>query len=98
MFIWRLFLDKLPLKENLRKRNILVDDDDFLCPVYHEDVESINHVIFNCGMAHSVWKTSYNWINLQIVLPQSPVNHFCPHSLGLPNKTKEGFGMLCGVL
>nr|GFA23464.1 RNA-directed DNA polymerase, eukaryota, reverse transcriptase zinc-binding domain protein [Tanacetum cinerariifolium] len=49
VFLWRLSLNKLPLRFNLDKRG--VDVDSILCPNCSSDVETIIHILFNCEMA-----------------------------------------------
>ncbi|KAL5168178.1 hypothetical protein HKD37_11G030392 [Glycine soja] len=83
MFLWGLFIDRLLSKENLWKRNIIVDEND-------PELESSKHGIFKCGFAHRVWKECYNWIQVQSALPICPVSHFYQHSLSLNSMSKRG--------
>ena len=42
VFMWRAMLNKLPTRVNLDRKGIEVDS--LLCPICHEDVETVNHI------------------------------------------------------
>lgn len=48
VFIWRLFLDRLPFKINLSKRGL--DIPGILCPICFIGVDSITHLLFQCSV------------------------------------------------
>ncbi|GJT75675.1 putative RNA-directed DNA polymerase, eukaryota, reverse transcriptase zinc-binding domain protein [Tanacetum coccineum] len=52
IFIWRLRLDRLPTRLNLSKRGLEIDS--ILCPICNANVESNDHIFFNCEVASSV--------------------------------------------
>ncbi|GJV68532.1 RNA-directed DNA polymerase, eukaryota, reverse transcriptase zinc-binding domain protein [Tanacetum coccineum] len=49
VFLWRMFLDRLPTRPNLAKRGVNIPS--FLCPNCGTDIESRNHLFFGCSMA-----------------------------------------------
>nr|GEV29767.1 hypothetical protein [Tanacetum cinerariifolium] len=49
VFLWRAMLNKLPTRVNLDRRGI--DVDSLLCLVFHEDVETVNHLFFSYEVA-----------------------------------------------
>ncbi|GJV35623.1 RNA-directed DNA polymerase, eukaryota [Tanacetum coccineum] len=53
IFLWRLSLNKLPSRVNLDRKGI--DVDSLLCLIFHEDVETVNHIFFSCEMAKDLW-------------------------------------------
>nr|GEV12839.1 putative RNA-directed DNA polymerase, eukaryota, reverse transcriptase zinc-binding domain protein [Tanacetum cinerariifolium] len=53
VFLWRAMLNKLPTRVNLDHRGI--DVDSLLCPIFHEDVETVNHLFFSCEVAKDLW-------------------------------------------
>ncbi|GJX36970.1 gypsy type transposase [Tanacetum coccineum] len=57
-------LNRLPSRVNLDKRNIEVDS--LLCPSCLEDVETINHTFFNCGLAKDLWALLAKWWELDV--------------------------------
>nr|GEX09326.1 hypothetical protein [Tanacetum cinerariifolium] len=64
VFIWRLTLNKLPSRLNLHSTGINVSS--ILCPICHVDVESVNHIFFNCDMAKALWDLLAKWLDLDI--------------------------------
>lgn len=69
IFIWRLRLDRLPTRLNLSKRGLEIDS--IMCPICNANVESNDHVFFNCEVASSVWCLIRSWCNLSCPLPSS---------------------------
>ncbi|GJS36875.1 putative RNA-directed DNA polymerase, eukaryota, reverse transcriptase zinc-binding domain protein [Tanacetum coccineum] len=53
IFIWRLILDRLPHKLNLSFRGI--DIQGIFCPSCNGNVESSNHIFFECNIAKGIW-------------------------------------------
>jgi len=45
-FTWRVFLDRIATKENLRKRRVMLES--YLCPMCGSMEESTNHPFFTC--------------------------------------------------
>nr|GEV27413.1 RNA-directed DNA polymerase, eukaryota [Tanacetum cinerariifolium] len=66
VFIWRLTLNKLPSKLNLHRR--CIDVSSGLCPICQDDVESVNHIFFNCDMAKALWDLLAKWWDLDILV------------------------------
>ncbi|GJV69144.1 RNA-directed DNA polymerase, eukaryota, reverse transcriptase zinc-binding domain protein [Tanacetum coccineum] len=64
IFLWRLGLNKLPSKINLQRKGI--DVGSVLCPICQDDVESVNHLFFNCDMAKHLWDLLAKWWDLDI--------------------------------
>ncbi|GKA69480.1 RNA-directed DNA polymerase, eukaryota, reverse transcriptase zinc-binding domain protein [Tanacetum coccineum] len=64
IFLWRLGLNKLPSKINLQRKGI--DVGSVLCPICQDDVESVNHLFFNCDMAKHLWNLLAKWWDLDI--------------------------------
>lgn len=57
--IWRVGLDSLPTKENLRKRRLLNDD---ICPYCNLDKESSLHALWSCPALNSIWEMQFGWL------------------------------------
>nr|GEV01413.1 RNA-directed DNA polymerase, eukaryota, reverse transcriptase zinc-binding domain protein [Tanacetum cinerariifolium] len=64
VFLWRLYLNKLPSRVNLNKKGIKVDST--LCPTCGLDVETLNHIFFNCEMAKDLWLLLAKWWDLDV--------------------------------
>nr|GEV43132.1 hypothetical protein [Tanacetum cinerariifolium] len=66
VFVWRLMLNRLPSRVNLDRRNIEVDS--LLCSSCLEDIETINHTFFNCGLAKDLWALLAKWWELDVLV------------------------------
>lgn len=52
IFWWRVCKNGLATKENLFRRRCAPSD---ICPICNSEVESIEHLLFFCSWAHTVW-------------------------------------------
>ncbi|XP_071700379.1 uncharacterized protein [Rutidosis leptorrhynchoides] len=59
IFIWRSTKKRLPVRFELDKRGI--DLDSLLCPMCGDDVETFDHIIYNCNHAKEIWDGVYRW-------------------------------------
>lgn len=50
-FVWRISLNKLPTKENLRKQGVVLNELGYQCSFCQDQEESVNHVLFTCRFA-----------------------------------------------
>ena len=64
VFMWRAMLNKLPTRVNLDRKGIEVDS--LLCPICHEDVETVNHIFFTCDLAKDLWALLAKWWELDV--------------------------------
>ncbi|PWA34445.1 hypothetical protein CTI12_AA619030 [Artemisia annua] len=53
IFIWRVLRDRLPTRWNLSRKGI--DLDTISCPICDSGVESIEHILWFCSLATSIW-------------------------------------------
>ncbi|KAK2449803.1 hypothetical protein QL285_008959 [Trifolium repens] len=67
---WQLLLNKIPTRENLRRRNVLTSDESkcVFCDLY---VESANHLFLHCGYSAEVWYALTRWLGVVLALPPS---------------------------
>lgn len=59
IFMWRLFLNRLPIRLNLSSRGLEVES--IACPVCNISVESDVHSFFTCDTASAVWRLVRAW-------------------------------------
>ncbi|GJY92865.1 RNA-directed DNA polymerase, eukaryota [Tanacetum coccineum] len=59
IFMWQMFLDRLPNRLNLSSRGL--DLDSISCMVCNVSVESNTHTFFTCDTATSVWRLVRSW-------------------------------------
>lgn len=44
-----------------------------------EEMESMDHLIFNCNKTMMIWKMVYRWAGFDVVLPAVGKQHFAQH-------------------
>ncbi|KAF1894861.1 hypothetical protein Lal_00022355 [Lupinus albus] len=87
-FAWRLFQNRIPTKDALLKRGVpLTNGGGLSCAFCNDHPESTNHLFSSCNLSYSVWQLIYKWLNISIVLPLNPSDHFT-HHLGLVKNRK----------
>nr|GEU48147.1 RNA-directed DNA polymerase, eukaryota [Tanacetum cinerariifolium] len=64
VFMWRMFLDRLPTRNNLVNRG--VDVPSVLCPICEAEVESRNHLFLSCTMTVDFIRLFGKWWSIQI--------------------------------
>jgi hypothetical protein len=74
ILIWRLFLNRLPTKENLRKRGINLNSS-ALCVGGCGSVETENHLFFCCPIPSLAWNEVGRWLGISIVLGERRPEH-----------------------
>ncbi|GJS40237.1 RNA-directed DNA polymerase, eukaryota, reverse transcriptase zinc-binding domain protein [Tanacetum coccineum] len=62
IFIWRLILDRLPHKLNLSSYGIVIQA--ISCPSFNDNVESSNHIFFECNIAKDIWMLVRKWCDI----------------------------------
>ncbi|XP_040866062.1 uncharacterized protein [Glycine max] len=63
VFAWRLLKDRLPTRDNLRRKQVELHE--YLCPFCRTMEESACHLFFHCRKVLPVWWESLSWVNLQ---------------------------------
>ena len=74
VFAWRLLKDRLPTRDNLRRKQIELQD--YLCPFCRIMEESASHLFFHCSKILPLWWESLSWVNLVGVFPHIFVFNF----------------------
>nr|GEV07607.1 RNA-directed DNA polymerase, eukaryota [Tanacetum cinerariifolium] len=62
VFAWKLFLDRLPTRSNLARRNVSIPS--LACPLCDLALEDSSHLFFGCFVAKDVQKLICRWWNL----------------------------------
>ncbi|KAF1870232.1 hypothetical protein Lal_00003438 [Lupinus albus] len=62
------------------------DSGGLLCSFCNDEPKSSTHLFSSCKAIYSVWQLLYNWLNISIALPQSPLHHYSYHLGMVPNK------------
>ena len=77
-FAWRLLWDRLPTKDNLAKRQILINSD--LCPFCHSKPESVPHLFFTCEKIQPLWWEFLSWVKEHRTIHCRPMDNFVQHA------------------
>ena len=70
MFVWRLIKDKLPTRDNLKKKRVELQE--YLYPFCRLVDKSASHLFFHCSKISPLWWESLSWVNLVGVFPYHP--------------------------
>nr|GEZ47986.1 RNA-directed DNA polymerase, eukaryota [Tanacetum cinerariifolium] len=62
VFAWRVWLDRLPTRTNLLRRNVSVPS--LLCPTCFSSLEDISHLLFKCSLSVDVSRLICRWWDL----------------------------------
>ncbi|XP_071727241.1 uncharacterized protein [Rutidosis leptorrhynchoides] len=61
LFVWHLLLNRLPVRLELDNRGINLHS--VRCPVCDDGLESVEHSILSCRLAHDIWCRVFKWWN-----------------------------------
>ncbi|XP_058775310.1 uncharacterized protein LOC131649567 [Vicia villosa] len=75
-FGWRLLLDILATRAQLRTRSIITQHQEALCVFFHLQEEDINHVMLSCPVLQPLWRRIYRWLQVYIPLNIDCCSHF----------------------
>ncbi|GKB78336.1 RNA-directed DNA polymerase, eukaryota [Tanacetum coccineum] len=88
VFAWKLYLDRLPTRSNLSRRNVSLPS--LACPLCDHVLEDSSHLFFGCSVAKDIQKLICRWRNLD-VHPYESYEDWLSwfKSIRLGSKTKE---------
>lgn len=72
-FAWKVLLNRIPTKVNLRVRNILPLDGSEMCVLCNRREETCVHLFIHCDFANSVWRRVMTWVDYDFITPPIPV-------------------------
>lgn len=78
LFLWRLFLNRLPTRSNLFDRGIQIQST--VCLLCSSTVETDVHLILNRRRMRPIWNLSLQWLNEMYVIPGTTIEHFMSQS------------------
>jgi hypothetical protein len=92
IFIWRLFLNRLPTKSNLHRRGVL-DGSQTTCVTLCGFNEDVDHLFFQCEHYGRIWYLVSRWLGVISVF-QDNVNRHAIQFSGLGDYSKGSLLML----
>lgn len=64
IFVWRCFLNRILMKDQLRRRGILSSPHDLPCALCFQVEEDLCHLFSNCRVVVIIWKKVVDWIGI----------------------------------
>ncbi|GAU11374.1 hypothetical protein TSUD_343650 [Trifolium subterraneum] len=92
IFIWRLFLNRLPTKINIHRRGLL-DDSQLACTTQCGLQEDSDHLFFQCEYYGRLWPMVSRWLGVSSVF-QGSANLLAVQFRGLGGYSKSSGDML----
>jgi len=78
--VWRVLYDRLPTKNNLYKRKIRLNNNDYAFTFCLE--EHVSNLFFTCKFTYRIWRRWYNLLGFSSTLPKNAAGHFWQTSHG----------------
>lgn len=75
LFVWHLFRDRLPTKDNLFRRGV-IGADLRMCVSGCGSLETSSHLLFHCNTFGYFWYYIYRWFGISSATPYSVTDHF----------------------
>ena len=75
LFVWHLFRNRLPTKDNLFRQGVIPYDAQ-LCVTCCGNIKLANHLFLGCNVFNSVWHLLQNWLGISSVDPFGISDHF----------------------
>ncbi|PNX97438.1 cysteine-rich receptor-like protein kinase [Trifolium pratense] len=93
-FSWQLLLNRIPSKDNLRKRRMLQEHQQ-VCALCNLKVETVLHLFLHCEIAAKVWYAITSWLGFIIILPNNFFSSLAVFlSCAKNKKEKAGLAMI----
>ena len=68
-FSWKLLLNRIPSKDNLSSRRVILPESSLDCVLCDREVESAIHLFLHCEVAMKVWDRVMRWLGLNFLTP-----------------------------
>ncbi|XP_057419228.1 uncharacterized protein LOC130713477 [Lotus japonicus] len=85
---WKLLLNGIQSKDNLRRRGILNTVVEVSCSFCSLAEESASHIFFNCTISWKIWSQVYAWLGIHTALPSNGSSHFLQSQAGCFGKDR----------
>ena len=77
-FSWRIFKNRLPTRDNLRRRHVELPS--YNCPLCDQEEETVGHIMYSCRKTCVLWWEILRWVNRMGPFPLQPNCHFLQFS------------------
>ncbi|XP_071687497.1 uncharacterized protein [Rutidosis leptorrhynchoides] len=93
-------MGRLQVRVELDKRDI--DLNSLRCPIYDDDIETVEHILIKCSLAKDLWNRVYRWWNLGQVMDCNIGERFkgiqTAGVANTPSKLWQAIELICGYL
>ncbi|CAM8878686.1 unnamed protein product [Rhodiola kirilowii] len=69
LLVWRIYHESLPTKDNLFKKGVLSVNHNLNCDLCDQHVESVDHLLLQCGWSWKLWSWCIHWWGSYWVAP-----------------------------
>jgi hypothetical protein len=83
---WKVLLDRIPTRLNLRRRNALPPEVSVRCVLCEVEIETTNHLFMHCVVVRRVWLELLKWVDNMFIMPQNVFTHWACWNAGVSNK------------
>lgn len=92
---WKVLLDRIPSRLNLRRRNALPPEVSVRCALCEVEMETSIHLFAHCMVARGIWLELLKWVDNMFLMPQNVFNHWLCWNAGTSNKKLiKGFRLI----
>jgi hypothetical protein len=97
-FVWQLFHDRVPTRNNLVIRQVITEGLESVCPLCGLELKTSEHLFLYCNVATKVWQDIFLWLNIPFDRPHSIFSILnCVLAAGNPKGNKGRMMIACVV-
>lgn len=90
-FAWRLLKDRIQTRDNLRRRHVILNPYESLCPLCGLQEESSTHLFLLCNATNQIWYECSAWLGAMTTLVPTTKEHLLQFpSIGRSKAQREG--------
>lgn len=94
-FSWQLLLDRLPTRDNLLWRKVIIEPSHALCSICGDFVKISLNLFLRCPIAMKVWYAVLGWLGWQMPLPPNLASLFLVFGgFGHAGREKRGLSLI----
>ncbi|KAL6494990.1 hypothetical protein OROGR_030909 [Orobanche gracilis] len=90
---WRVIRNRLPVREELKKRCCIPLNSNLYYPLCKQGVENISHLFFTCEYSYALWSDIIKWMGVFGPMPADAIEHL----MSFEDYLEGGFGRVVAV-
>jgi hypothetical protein len=72
--VWMVLHDRVPTRDNLFRRNIIMEIGECRCVFCGESIETVSHLFLYCRVIIQAWDQIFKWLGLPFMLPHNLIS------------------------